>query len=52
MDTKTDITNMKFCQSCGMPTTSGVEYGTEEDGSKSIDYCFGGTMIFQKSIPF
>jgi len=39
MDTKMDMTNMKFCQSCGMPMAPGVEYGTEEDGSKSTDYC-------------
>lgn len=30
----------KYCQSCGMPMGNGDElYGTEQDGSKSPDYC-------------
>lgn len=30
----------KFCQSCGMPMGSTEDlYGTEQDGSKSKDYC-------------
>lgn len=30
----------KFCQCCGMPMgTTDELYGTEEDGSKSKDYC-------------
>ena len=29
---------MKFCQSCRMPLSTYV-YGTEQDGSKSHDYC-------------
>lgn len=31
----------RFCQSCGMPMGDTDElYGTEADGSKSMDYCF------------
>ena len=60
MDTKTDITNMKFCQSCGMPMVLGVEYGTEKDGSKSNDYCsycyqngkFNDEMTMEEMIDF
>ncbi len=30
----------KYCQSCGMPMGETDElYGTEQDGSKSTDYC-------------
>ena len=30
----------KFCESCGMPMGETDEmYGTESDGSKSLDYC-------------
>lgn len=30
----------KYCQSCGMPMGETDElYGTEKDGSKSVDYC-------------
>ncbi len=30
----------KYCQSCGMPIGKNDEvYGTEENGSKSNDYC-------------
>ncbi len=39
MEEKMNMADMKFCQSCGMPMAPGVEYGTEEDGSKSADYC-------------
>ncbi|MEG1559364.1 MAG: zinc ribbon domain-containing protein [Clostridia bacterium] len=28
----------KYCQSCGMPMGEDL-YGTEKDGSKSVDYC-------------
>lgn len=32
--------NERFCQSCGMPMGQTDEmYGTEADGSKSLDYC-------------
>lgn len=32
--------NQKFCQSCGMPMGDTSElYGTQADGSKSVDYC-------------
>ena len=34
-----DLTNMTFCQSCGMPLAPGVELGTEADGAKNPDYC-------------
>ena len=30
---------MLFCQSCGMPLTKAEDFGTEADGSPSIDYC-------------
>ena len=30
---------MKFCQSCGMPLSSDEVCGTEQDGTKSEDYC-------------
>lgn len=30
----------RYCQSCGMPMGSTDElYGTEKDGSRSVDYC-------------
>lgn len=52
--------NMKFCQSCGMPLTPGVELGTEADGSQSPDYCgycykegrFTGEMTMDEMIDF
>lgn len=55
-----DYTNMKFCQSCGMPITPEAEYGTEADGSKSPDYCsycyqdgkFTGDMTMEEMIDF
>lgn len=28
-----------FCQSCGMPMTKPDAFGTEQDGSRSRDYC-------------
>lgn len=31
-------TNMRFCQSCGMPLTE-ENMGTEADGSRNEDYC-------------
>lgn len=60
MDTKMDITDMKFCQSCGMPMAPGVAYGTEEDGSESADYCsycyqngkFTDNMTMEEMIDF
>jgi len=30
---------MEFCQSCGMPMTGAVPFGTNADQSKSEDYC-------------
>lgn len=55
-----DFSNMKFCQSCGMPLTPGVELGTEADGSESADYCgycykggqFTGEMTMEEMIDF
>ena len=55
-----DYTNMKFCQSCGMPMTPETEYGTEANGSKSPDYCsycyqdgkFTGDMTMEEMIDF
>lgn len=29
-----------MCQSCGMPVSKDEEYGTEEDGRRSKEYCF------------
>jgi len=29
----------KLCQSCASPLTRPEDFGTEADGSKSIDYC-------------
>lgn len=29
----------KYCQCCGMPMGENEVYGTEADGSKSVDYC-------------
>ena len=45
----------RYCQSCGMPMGSTDElYGTETDGSKSVDYCKycygGGAFLFQCSM--
>ena len=34
-----DFSNMKFCQSCGMPLADPETHGTEADGSASADYC-------------
>lgn len=28
-----------YCQSCGMPLTCEKEFGTNEDGSKNVEYC-------------
>ncbi|MBD5084029.1 MAG: WYL domain-containing protein [Clostridiales bacterium] len=55
-----DFANMKFCQSCGMPLTPGVELGTEADGSQNPDYCgycykggqFAGEMTMEEMIDF
>ena len=55
-----DHTDMKFCQSCGMPMLPGTEYGTEADGSLSADYCnycykdgkFCGSMTMEEMIDF
>jgi len=29
-----------ICQSCGMPLRKDEDYGTNDDGSKSEEYCF------------
>jgi hypothetical protein len=29
----------KICQSCGMPMTKPEDFGTNADGSPSVDYC-------------
>lgn len=39
METKTMGSDMKFCQSCGMPLNKPEEYATEKDGSANADYC-------------
>lgn len=30
----------KICQSCGMPLKKDEDFGTNDDGTKSEDYCF------------
>lgn len=30
---------MAFCQSCGMPLAADEDFGTEQNGAKSADYC-------------
>ena len=55
-----DVKEMRFCQSCGMPLTPGVELGTEADGSHNPDYCsycykggqFAGEMTMEEMIDF
>lgn len=51
----------KFCQSCAMPMGNTDEmYGTNQDGSKSQDYCsycyengkFSGDMTMEEMIDF
>ncbi len=29
----------QFCQSCGMPLEKTEDFGTEKDGSQSVEYC-------------
>lgn len=33
------MTEEKYCQSCGMPMQDENLYGTQRDGSKTIEYC-------------
>ena len=55
-----DVKEMRFCQSCGMPLTPGVELGTEADGAVNPDYCsycykdgqFAGEMTMEEMIDF
>ena len=55
-----EYTDMKFCQSCGMPLTDKTQFGTETDGSPSPDYCaycyqqgqFVGEMTMDEMIDF
>ncbi len=55
-----DPSEMKFCQSCGMPLTSPEDHGTEADGSASQDYCqycyqkgaFTSSMTMEEMIYF
>lgn len=47
--------NEKYCQSCGMPMGPTDEhYGTEQNGSKSPDYCTycyqNGAFTFEGSV--
>ena len=37
--TKNVMNKDKFCQSCSMPLKGTHLYGTEKDGSPSLDYC-------------
>lgn len=32
-------TNVKICQSCGMPMRTEEQFGTNQDGSKNETYC-------------
>ncbi len=53
-------TDMKFCQSCGMPLTPETALGTEADGTPNGDYCsycyqngqFTGEMTMEQMIDF
>lgn len=55
-----DFSNMKFCQSCGMPLADPETHGTEADGSASADYCkycyqhgaFTSSMTMEEMIDF
>lgn len=60
-ETKTmDFSQMKFCQSCGMPLMDAETHGTEADGSASADYCkycyqqgaFTSSMTMEEMIDF
>ena len=50
--------NKVFCQSCAMPLEKPEDFGTERDGSKSVDYChycyadgaFSGEMTMEEMI--
>lgn len=33
------MSEMTFCQSCGMPLEADEHFGTNKDGSKNTDYC-------------
>jgi hypothetical protein len=33
------MSEMIFCQSCGMPLSKDEDFGTEKDGAMSGDYC-------------
>jgi len=35
-----DFPQGPMCQSCGMPFRNDEDFGTNEDGSKSEEYCF------------
>lgn len=55
-----DLTNQKFCQSCGMPLSSDEIYGTEANGGLSDLYCkycyengiFTANMTMEEMIDF
>ena len=55
-----DISQMKFCQSCGMPLAKAEDHGTEADGKASQDYCqycyqkgaFTSSMTMEEMIDF
>lgn len=55
-----DFSQMKFCQSCGMPLVRPEDYGTEADGKASQDYCqycyqkgaFTSSMTMEEMIDF
>lgn len=40
-----EMSNMVFCQSCGMPLQKEEDYGSNDGGSKNTDYC---TYCYQK----
>lgn len=55
-----DFSQMKFCQSCGMPLARPEDHGTEADGKASQDYCqycyqkgaFTSSMTMEEMIDF
>lgn len=55
-----DFSQMKFCQSCGMPLVRPEDHGTEADGKVSQDYCqycyqkgaFTSSMTMEEMIDF
>ena len=55
-----DVSERKFCQSCGMPLDDPSQCGTDADGAKSSQYCcycwkdgaFTADMTMEEMIEF